>query len=95
MTNRFSIEELEALIAEEKTARAQKVIAECYRKLAALQKEIDELKGETVPSTTKDSLLTIRLTNEELANVKKIAKKEGVTISELVRVRVPEISLSA
>ena len=33
----------------------------------------------------KDALLTIRLTNEELSNLKKIAKKEGLTMSDFVR----------
>lgn len=95
MNTPLSIETLEALIAEEKLTRAQKTVAEFYTKLAQLQKEIDELKGEPLPSENKNTQIVVRLTNKELSNVKKIAKREGVTISELVRVRVPEISLSA
>lgn len=91
MRTPLSIKELEALIAEERTERAQKAITDFYSKLDTLQREIDELKGETVPSTTKDARLELRLTHKELTNVKKIAKSQGVTISELIRVRLPEI----
>lgn len=95
MSNRLSITDLEALIAQENPKRAQAAIAEFYKKLAQLQREIDELKGEAVSSTNKNTQIVVRLSDRELSNVKKIAKREGVTISELVRVRVPEISLSA
>lgn len=95
MSNRLSITDLEALIAQENPKRAQEAIAEFYKKLAQLQREIDELKGEAVSSTNKNTQIVVRLSDKELSNVKKIAKREGVTISELVRVRVPEISLSA
>jgi len=95
MRNPLSIETVEALIAEEKISRAQTVLADFYKKLAELQTEIDELRGEKVSSTNKNTQIVVRVSDKELANLKRVTKKEGVTISELVRVRVPELSLSA
>jgi hypothetical protein len=95
MRNPLSIETVEALIAEEKISRAQTVLADFYKKLAELQNEIDELRGEKVSSTNKNTQIVVRVSDKELANLKRVTKKEGVTISELVRVRVPELSLSA
>lgn len=95
MRNLNRLEHLEQIISSGDFKRAEKDLAEFLQQIAELQKQIAELKGEKVSKAPKDALLTIRLTNKELSNVKKIAKREGVTISELVRVRVPEISLSA
>ena len=95
MRNLRHLEHLELIISSGDFKRAEKDLVEFLQKIAELQRQIAELKGEKVSKAPKDALLTIRLTNKELANVKKIAKREGVTISELVRVRVPEISLSA
>lgn len=95
MRNQKRLEHLDGVIASGDFKRAEKDLAEFLQEIAELQKQIAELKGVKLSKAPKDALLTIRLTNKELSNVKKIAKREGVTISELVRVRVPEISLSA
>ena len=37
--------------------------------------------------STKDARLELRLTQKELDNVKKIAQKKGLTMSDLIRLR--------
>lgn len=95
MSKSLSIESIEALIAEEKIARAQTVLRDFYKKLAELQNEIDELKGERVSKDTKNARFELRLTEKELENLKQLAEKQGVNTSDLVRIRVPEMSISA
>lgn len=95
MRNQNRLEHLERAIASGDFTRAEKDLTEFLQQIAELQRQIAELKGVKVSKAPKDARLELRLTKKELANVKKIAKREGVTISELVRVRVPEISLSA
>lgn len=95
MRNAKRLEHLERIIASGDFKRAEKDLSEFLAEIAHLQRQIAELKGVKLSKTPKDALLTIRLSNKELANVKKIADKEGVTISEFVRVRVPEITLTA
>ena len=95
MSKSLSIESIETLIAEEKIARAQTVLRDFYKKLAELQNEIDELKGEKMSKDTKNTRFELRLTEKELEQLKRLAEKEGVKASRLIRNRVPEISISA
>lgn len=83
------------MIASGDFKRAEKDLSEFLAEIADLQRQINELKGVKLPKAPKDARLHLRLTRKELTNIKKFADKEGVTISEFVRVRVPEITLSA
>ncbi|MEI8067237.1 MAG: hypothetical protein WCH42_07915 [Actinomycetes bacterium] len=61
------------------------------------QKSAEKIAQVLFPAEgkSKKALLTVRLTEAELQALKSISEKEGLTMSDLVRERIPELSKSA
>lgn len=67
------------------------VAIEIYGRLD-LETAKEKAKEENMKSLSpKDALLTIRLYQSELDRVKEIAESRGLTMSELIRGRLPEL----